>query len=424
VYVNSSMPIYLNSHFVNQKKMKIGIIREGKNPPDKRVPLTPSQCQFLKQRYSQLDIIVQPSKVRAFSDEEYEALGIKLSEDLSECNLIMGIKEVQVEDLIPSKKYMFFSHTIKKQPYNQKLMRALLEKHIEMIDYEVLKDKENKRIIGFGRYAGIVGTYNAFLTLGLKDRTYHLKPGHECHDRKEMEAELKNVVLPQNLKVVITGFGRVGHGAREVIDLLPIMEVSPEEFIQKEFDRPVFTHLDVSDYYAPMDGSAFSKVDFYAYPESYISTFGRFIANSDVYIPCHFWSNKAPKIITRDDLMHESRRLRVVADISCDINGPIACTIRPSKISDPIYGYNPKTGLEDDFQMNGVIAVMAVDNLPCELPKDASEDFGNELIKKVIPCLLEADPDQIIARATETKDGQLTEYFTYLQDYANGVLSC
>jgi saccharopine dehydrogenase (NAD+, L-lysine-forming) len=402
--------------------MKIGLIREGKNPPDKRVPLTPAQCQLLKERYDDLDIIVQPSQVRAYKDEEYSARGIELNEDLSSCDLIMGVKEVNVEDLIPGKKFMFFSHTIKKQAHNQKLMRALLDKHVEMIDYEVLKDAKNKRIIGFGRYAGVVGTYNAFLTLGLKDGTYNLKPAHQCHDRKEMEAELKKVMLPKDLKIVSTGFGRVGHGAREIIDLLPIKEVTPEEFVGKNFDCPVFTHLEVEDYYGRKDGAPFNKADFYANPENYVSTFGRFVSEADMYIPCHFWSNRSPVIITAQDLMRSNRRLRVVADISCDTNGPIACTIRASKILDPIYGYNPITGMEDDFKKEDVIAVMSVDNLPCELPKDASEDFGSELIKLVIPCFMESDPDRIIERATETKDGKLMKDFQYLQDYADGVL--
>jgi alanine dehydrogenase len=402
--------------------MKIGLIREGKVPPDKRVPLTPKQCSYLKNKYPTLEIIVQPSSVRAYPDSDYVNEGIDLTEDLSSCDLIMGVKEVNIQDLIPGKKFMFFSHTIKKQAHNQKLMRALLDKHIEMIDYEVLKDASNKRIIGFGRYAGIVGTYNAFLTLGLKDGTYTLKPAHQCHDRKEMEAELKKVILPKDFKIVLTGFGRVGHGAREIIDLLPIKEVTPEEFVHTTFEHPVFTHLEVGEYYAPKDGSEFVKADFYSNPEKYASTFGRFVSEADMYIPCHFWSNRSPFILTNDQLLRADRRLRIVADISCDTEGPIACTIRASKISDPIYGYNPVTGQEDDFRKPDVLAVMAVDNLPCELPRDASEDFGNELIKLILPCFMESDPDRIIERATETRDGQLMKDFAYLQDYADGIL--
>jgi hypothetical protein len=236
-----------------------------------------------------------------------------------------------------------------------------------------------------------------------------------------MEAEMAKIVLPENTKIVLTGFGRVGNGAREIIDILPIKEVTPDEFMKDQFNEPVFTHLEVEDYYGRKDGKPFDKAEFYATPELYKSTFARFLPEMDMYIPCHFWSNKSPFIITREDLAKENVRLSIVADISCDIDGPVACTIRPSKIADPVYGYDPKTGQETDFKNEGAIAVMAVDNLPCELPLDASEDFGNELMRHVLPALLKEDPDNMIGRASETTtDGQLTEYYSYLQDYVDG----
>lgn len=403
-------------------KIKIGILREGKVPPDKRVPLTPEHCRKLMDTYPDLEIMVQPSPIRAYKDDSYSDLGIRLEEDLSECDVIMGVKEVNVEDLIPNKRFMFFSHTIKKQPYNRNLLKAIVEKKIQLIDYEALKDRANKRIIGFGRYAGIVGTYNAFLAFGLKHGLFTLKPAHLCRDRKEVEEELEKVELPANAKIVLTGFGRVGHGAREIIDLLPLKEVSPEEFVSKEFDGPVFTHLDLSDYYAPRDGSEFDKSTFYKDPSSYKSTFAQYLPHADMYIPCHYWSQKADVIVSREDLKASNVRLSVVADISCDIDCAIGCTIRPSKIGDAIYGYNPITEKEDDYTKEGVIAVMAVDNLPCELPLDASEDFGNELIREVIPALLGDDEDLIIERGSETTlEGGLSEYFSYLEGYLAGT---
>ncbi len=402
-------------------KMKIGIIREGKVPPDHRVPLTPKQCSAIQKLYTNVEIFVQPSNVRAFKDDEYLAEGIVLREDLSNCDLIMGVKEVQIADLIPSKKFMFFSHTIKKQPYNRDLLRAILDKKIQLIDYELLKNKQNKRVIGFGRYAGIVGAYNAFIALGLKTGLYTLKPAHLCKDRKELEEEMKKIILPNHFKIVLTGFGRVGHGAREIIDLLPIKELTPEEFIQPT-DEPVYTQLEVEDYYGRKDGSPFEKSDFYAYPENYLSTFGKYVSQADMYIPCHFWSNKSPDILTKEDLNKPDRRITVVADISCDVQGPIACTIRSSKIADPIYGYDPSTGEETDFRKENAIAVMAVDNLPCELPLDASEDFGNELMRHVLPALLSEDPDKMIERASETDhEGKLKDDFLYLQNYVHGL---
>jgi hypothetical protein len=402
--------------------IKLGIIREGKVPPDFRVPLTPKQCKTIETIYPNVKVQVQRSPIRTFKDSEYAEQGIELVDSLQECDLIFGVKEVQIADLIPNKTFVFFSHTIKKQPYNRALLQAILDKKIRLIDYEVLKDKNNIRIIGFGRYAGIVGCYNAFLTYGLKSGTFELKPAHLCHDRKEVEEELKKVVLPNNFRVVMTGFGRVGHGAKEIIDLLPIKEVSPEEYLSNEFNEPVYTQLEVEDYYARLDGSAFLKKEFYTQPELFKSTFDRYVPLSDMYIPCHFWSSKAPVILPNNVLLENPRRLKVIADVSCDVNGPIASTIRSSKIGDSIYGYNPETQAEVDFRDENAIAVMAVDNLPCELPKDASEDFGNELLKNVLPALFGEDPDRIIERASETNlNGELTAEFKYLEDYVFGI---
>lgn len=402
-------------------RIKLGVIREGKVPPDKRVPLTPKQCQLVSTLFPHVDVVVQTSEIRAFTDEEYRNEGVEIVQDLSDCDIIMGVKEVNKEDLIPNKKFLFFSHTIKKQPYNRDLLRAVLAKHIQLIDYEVLKNKQGKRIIGFGRYAGIVGCYNGILTYGQKHGLYTLIRANTCHDRVEMESELKKVKLPAGTKILLTGFGRVGHGAREIMDLLPVTEVSPEEFLTQQFDEPVFTHLDVEDYYARIDGMPFDKKDFYANPQLYKSLLGEFVNHANLYIACHFWSNKSPNLVTAEDLRSHQRKVSVIADISCDIAGPIASTIRPSKIAEPIYGYDPQTGQETDFMNPNAIAVMAVDNLPCELPKDASEDFGNELIKYVFPCLFGEDPDDVVGRGSETTpNGTLSEHFLYLQDYLNG----
>jgi len=403
------------------EKIIIGVVREGKVPPDKRVPLTPEQCVKLQTIYPHVKVVVQPSPIRAYEDHEYADLGIEMNEDLSGCDILIGVKEVNIEDLIPNKKYLFFSHTFKKQPYNRELLRAILDKKIQLIDYEVLKNKNNRRIIGFGRYAGIVGCYNGFLTFGLKHKLYELKPANQCKNRKEVEEELKKVVLPDNTKIVLTGFGRVGHGAREIMELLPIKEVTPEEFLSTDFNEPVFAHLEVEDYYKRTDGSEFVKKEFFNEPALFESTFPRYLSKADMYIPCHYWSDKADFIFTREDLKADNVRLSVVADISCDIDGPVACTIRPSKIADPIYGYDPSEEKETDFMDENAIAVMAVDNLPCELPLDASEDFGSELIKEVFPALFMDDKDAIIERASQTTlDGELSSYFSYLDAYVAG----
>ena len=402
-------------------KFKVGIIREGKNPPDKRVPLTPAQCIEVLNKFPNVEITVQTSPVRAIKDEEYTKLGIPVQEDLSHCDILMGVKEVNKEDLIPNKKYFFFSHTFKKQPYNRELLATILEKNIQLIDYEVLKDKKNDRIIGFGRYAGIVGCYNGFLAYGKKHGLYDLKPANQCEDRVELEAELKKIKLPAGTKVVATGFGRVGNGAREIFKSIGIKEVSPQEFLAKNFDEAVFTHLKVEHYYAKANGEAFDKAAFYKSGEGHVSTFDRYLKTAHMYIACHYWSSSSPFIFTRDDLKEPGIKTSVVADISCDIDGPVASTLRPSTIAAPLYGYDPEKESEVDFFAEGAIGVMAVDNLPCELPKDASADFGNELINQVFPALFGEDPDLIIERASQTNlQGELTPAFAYLSDYVAG----
>lgn len=401
--------------------MKIGIIKEGKTPPDKRVPLTPKQCALLTNKYPEVEVYVQKSNIRAFRDEEYQNAGIDVVDSLEDCDVIMGVKEVNIEDLIPNKHFFFFSHTIKKQPYNRDLLRAVLDRKIQLTDYEVLTDERGLRLIGFGRYAGIVGCYNGLRTYGLKHDLYELKPANQCADRKEMEQELKKVQLPSDFKMVLTGFGRVGNGAREILKTLKLKEVKPDAFLSETFKKPVFTHLNVDDYNAREDGEPFDRAAFYKDGSGHKSTFLPYLKAANMYVACHFWKEGSPFIFSREDLKDTAIKTSVVADISCDIDGPVACTIRPSSIADPIYGYNPVSEKEVDFKDVNAIAVMAVDNLPCELPKDASEDFGNELIKHILPALLGDDPKKIIDRGSETtKEGKLNTYFEYLQDYVDG----
>ncbi len=402
--------------------LKLGVIREGKTPPDKRVPLSPEQCEFILNNYENVEVYVQKSEIRKFKDEEYSKLGVAVVDSVADCDVLIGVKEVPKDELIANKKYLFFSHTYKKQPYNRDLLNAILDKNIQLIDWEVITNTKGQRLIAFGRYAGIVGAYNGFITYGLKTGRYNLKPANECEDRAEMEAELDNVKLPNNFKVVITGKGRVGGGALETLSCMPqIKEVSPADFIAKTFDHPVYTVLGVDDYNKTKDGSEFDKKQFYADPSTnFESDFLKYAKVADMYIACHYWDNKSPFIYTREQAKDKDWNIKVVADVSCDIDCAVASTVQPSTIADPIYGYNPITESVDDFMKEGVIAVMAVDNLPCELPKDASVDFGKMFIEHVLEPIAGNDPDKIIERASETKDGKLTSYFSYLQDYIEG----
>lgn len=401
--------------------MKFGIIREGKNPPDKRVPLSPSQCKQLLEEYPDLEIVVQPSPIRAFKDQEYSSLGLKMQEDLSDCEVILGVKEVPLEMLIPNKTYLFFSHTYKLQPYNKKLLQTILEKKIRLIDYEMLKNKQGVRILGFGKYAGIVGAYNAFRAWGKMHGEFSLKPAHQCDDRKEMEGELKKVKFSKPRKIVMTGSGRVGGGAEEIMQVLGYQKVGANDFLNSSFDTAVYCQLDVSDYFKRVDDKPFKNEDFYNSSEGYESDFMKFASVADIYIPCHFWSEKSPFIFTRDDAKSQDFNISLVSDISCDIDGPVASTLSPSTIADPFYGYDAKAEKMVEFGAPNSIGVSAVDNLPCELPKDASQDFGNELMKNVIPHFFNGDEDEILEKASETDlNGNLTTYFSYLKDYVEG----
>jgi saccharopine dehydrogenase (NAD+, L-lysine-forming) len=398
-------------------KLKIGVLREEKNPPDKRVPLTPLICADLARKYSNIEIVVQPSKVRCYSDQEYTSFGVTLQEDLSDCEVLMGVKEVPEPLLMPGKKYFFFSHTIKKQAHNQKLMKALIEKKIQMIDYETLTDKNNNRIIGFGRYAGVVGAYNGILGYGLKYDLFRLKPAHLCRDRAEMEDELKRVKLP-NIKIALTGGGRVANGVIETLSALRIRKVTSEEFLNMSFREPVYCQLNPRDYVERPNDHNFDLNDFFKHPHHFVSKFVPFTRITDLYISAHYWDPHAPKMFTQEDMEAKDFHISVVADITCDIDGSVPSTIRASTIDNPFYGYHILNHHEDLPFNKDTICIMSVDNLPCELPRDASDDFGKDLTERVLPYLFINDADKIIERATICRDGKLTPPFEYLKDYA------
>jgi len=395
----------------------IGVLREEKNPPDKRVPLTPLICSEIIRQYPNVNILVQPSKIRCYSDDEYTAFGITLQEDLSACDVLMGVKEVPPEKLIAGKPYFFFSHTIKKQPHNQKLMKALIEKKIKMIDYETLTDKNNNRIIGFGRYAGVVGAYNGILGYGLKYDLFRLKPAHLCRDKAEMEEELKRARLP-NIKIALTGGGRVANGAIETLSAMKIRKITPEEFLMGTFREPVYCQLNPRDYVARKNDGNFDLNEFFNTPQNFESKFVPFTKIADLYISTHYWHPQAPRMFTKDDMRAPDFNISVIADVTCDVDGSVPSTIRASSIAQPFYGYNITTEKEDLPFKKGTICVMAVDNLPCELPRDASDDFGKDLSERVLPFLIGNDSDKIIERASICKDGKLTKPFEYLADYA------
>ncbi len=399
--------------------IKFGIIRERKNPPDRRVVFSPNGITNVISSFPDAYFTVEKSNVRAFTDDEYRNQGHEIVDDLNDCEVLIGVKEIPTDALIPNKKYFFFSHTIKKQAYNRKLLKAVLDKNIELYDHETIVNEKGYRLIGFGRYAGIVGTYNGFRALGIRNGSFELPKAETLSNQKELIKQLKTVNLPA-IKIVLTGNGKVGRGAREVLDEAGIRRVSVTEYLTQTFEEPVYVQIDVLEYNKRKDGQVLDVQDFFANPTEYASDFMRFARVSDLYIAGHFFGDGAPYIFTRQDAKSYDFRIKVVADISCDIDGPVASTIRSSTIAEPIYGYDPKAEKEVAYNQPNAITVMAVDNLPCELPKDASEGFGSMFLEYVIPAFFDNDKNGILERARMTKDGKLTPRYAYLQDYVEG----
>lgn len=400
--------------------IKLGIIREGKI--DKRVPFTPQQAHEIMQRFPAVKVVCQQSSLRCYSDAEYAAHNIDVITNMHDCDILMGIKEVPVKELIAGKTYLFFSHTIKKQPYNRELLQMILKKEIRLIDYELLKDKQGNRLVAFGRYAGIVGAYNGLFTYGKRYNRYSLRRAYDCYDFDDLKQELKKVVLPP-IKIVLTGGGRVGKGAMEVLEIAGIKKVSAADFLSKTFQEPVYTQLSSADYHVHKEGKVFDRNEFHKHPQHYKSDFVKFARQSELLIAGAYWNPQAPVLFTPEEMQQDNFKIKVIADISCDINGSIPATIRATNVQDPVYDYNPFLHrAEEPFSDDRFVTVMAIDNLPCELPRSASEDFGRDLIDYVMPSLLENDTDTIIARAVIAEGGKLTESFSYLQDYVDAVM--
>jgi saccharopine dehydrogenase (NAD+, L-lysine forming) len=399
--------------------MKIGLIKEGKNPPDRRAPFTPKQLSYLSEEYvDSLSFFVESSPDRCFSDEEYIQEGIEVVADISFCDLLMGVKEVPVSQLIPNKSYIFFSHTIKGQAQNRKLLQSILEKNITLMDYEVLKDMNGNRTVAFGHWAGIVGAYNGLWAYGKKSGLYDLKRALECFDKAELDQELLKVQLPP-IKIVVTGTGRVGKGVVEVLAQVGIRHVGTKEFLLQYFDEAVYTVLSTEEYYRRKTDGGYDKEEFYGFPEKYESHFLKFAEVSDILMAASYWDPKAPKLFKMEDISSDEFAISVIADITCDINGSIPTTVKTCSTLNPIFDIDRESyQVLPAFGKQTSISVMAIDNLPTELPRDASEDFGIQLMHHFIPELLKEE-SKVLDKATIAKEGDLTIEFIFLKDFVN-----
>ena len=395
--------------------MKIGILRETKTPPDTRVPLTPAQCRAIMDAHDDVLIVVQPAEKRCYRDEEYRRAGVELQARLEDCDVLMGVKEVAIESLIQDKTYFFFSHTIKKQPYNRRLLQEVVKRHIRLIDYEVLTDDKGRRVIAFGRWAGIVGAHNTVHTWGKRTGRYDLPRMVHGADFAEARAHY-GMIDVRDLRIVVTGTGRVSHGAAEVLDHAGLERVAPSAFLKSPSKDGVYTMLEPKHMFADADGSW--SPAFFDDPSGYHSIVRPYAESANVLINGIFWDNRGPALLTREDML-AGVTLDVIGDITCDIapDASLPSTIRPSTIAAPIYGYDPVRNAEAPPHEDGVVDVMAVDNLPNELPRDASQDFGEQFMAQVLNELLMPETSDMLHRATIARNGSLNEPFAYLDDY-------
>jgi alanine dehydrogenase len=396
----------------------IGLIREGKLPADNRVALTPAQAQYLLKQYPNLQIVVEPSPDRCFSDEEYRRAGIQVDSDLSKCEILLGIKEVPVTQLLAEKTYLFFSHTKKEQAANRALMQAMVEKKITLIDYECLVHPDGQRLIGFGFFAGIVGAHNGIMAYGNRTGLYNLRRVSDIRDYRELIHTYFGLKLPP-LKVVVTGSGRVAHGILEIMNLLDIQEVETDEFLQETFSYPVYVHLKGSDLYRNRITGTYQRLHFHDNAEEYVCLFEPYTAVADILMNGIYWDETVPRLFSMDTLQRPDYKMFTIADITDDKGGSVPCNLGDAPPQAPVYGVDRFSGKQTEPYLPGSVDVMAVGNLPNELPRDASRYFGEQLIKYVFQDLISGG-SPILEGATMLSEGKLTLPFEYLHAYAYG----
>ena len=396
--------------------LKIGLIKEGKIPADNRVALTPAQCRWLLKNVD-CSIAVQPSSTRAFIDKEYERAGVEMNDDLSHCDLLLGIKEVPVEMLLEGKTYMFFSHTKKKQSHNKKLMQAMVKRKITIIDYECLEHEDGQRIIGFGFFAGVVGAHNGMMVYGERTKTFSLSRVYKQKDYSKLIHTYFGLKIPP-VKIAVTGSGRVAHGILEIMNLMDIQEVETDEFLEKTFNYPVYVHLKGGNLYSHKEKGNYKRDDFHNKPQDYICTFDKFCSQTDILMNGIYWDKNIPRLFSMEMMQQKDFRIKTIADITDDENGSIPCNLGDATMENPVYGVDKITGEKTEPYLPKSVDIMAVGNMPNELPRDASRYFGEQLIKFVLGDIIKGGSD-IIDRATILKNGKLTPQFSYLEDYAN-----
>lgn len=398
--------------------LTIGLIREGKIPADNRVALTPSQCKWIQRNAADVKIVLQTCTTRCFSDREYELAGVEVREDMSSCDILFGIKEVPVHMLLPGKTYLFFSHTKKKQRHNQHLFQSLMAQKITLIDYECLEHEDGQRIIGFGFFAGIVGAHNGIMAHGNRTGLFKLERVYKQNNFRELMHTYFGLRLP-NVKIAITGSGRVAHGILEIMNLMGIHEVEPDEYLVRRFSYPVYTQLKGADLYRSKLTGKYNRETFHHHPAEYECLFLPYAAQTDILMNGVYWETGYPRLFETTAVAAPDFVVRTISDITDDANGSVPINLGDQTIEDPVYGVDRQSLQKTAPYLENAVDVLAVGNLPNELPRDASRYFGEQLIKFVLEDLLKGG-SAIIDRATMLKKGELTAPFNYLQEYAAG----
>ena len=394
----------------------LGLIKEGKVPSDNRVALTPKQCKWLLEQHPDWDILVESSPTRCYKDQEYIREGIKVVEDVSGADILLGIKEVPKEQLIPNKTYLFFSHTKKAQNFNQALFHTMMDKHITLIDYECLEHEDGQRLIGFGFFAGVVGAHNGIMAYGNRTKEFSLGRVKDVKDYLELIHTYFGLKLPP-IKIAITGSGRVAHGILEIMNLMDVQQVEPDEFKSRKYAYPVYVHLKGKDLYQRKDNGTYERNDFHEHPTEYECTFKQYLPYAQILMNGVYWEKGIPPLFSLEDLRAEDSVLTTIADITDDAFGSVPCNLGDATSDDPIYGVQIETCQKCNPYHYNCVDIMAVGNLPNELPRDASRFFGEQLIKYVLEDLVKGG-NPIIERATMLNKGKLTTYYDYLADYA------
>jgi alanine dehydrogenase len=400
--------------------LKIGLIREGKIPQDNRVALIPEHCKWIHSNMQDIKVFIQHSETRSYIDREYQLAGVEVMEDISECDLLLGIKEVPIENLVPGKNYMFFSHTKKLQRYNQKLIQAIAKEKITLIDYECLEHDDGTRIIGFGFFAGIVGAHNGLMAYGQRTGAFHLDRVGTSRTFQQLVNTYFGLKIPP-IKITVTGSGRVAHGLLEIMNLIGIHEVEPDQYLDNKFSYPVYVHLKGADLYRSKKDGSYNRNDFHLNPTDYLCIYDRYLSETDILLNGIYWDKDVPRLFEKDEILKSDFKIQTIADVTDDMYGSVPCNLGDSTIEDPVYGVDKMTFAKTAPYLPGSIDIMAVGNLPNELPRDASRYFGEQLIKYVLPEIIKPT-GELIERATIMKEGKLTSAFSYMKDYVEGNL--